>query len=206
MFSLPATAALLTVSGMMWWDMKGPTLKLDQSRHAVTNQMAAEAKDWIGKDLPADVLKAEPRFKSWLTKGPVFMYFIMDGCPCSADLQPIIQRLGSLYNGRIQFIGVIDKDDIHAKAWKEKYKAEFPIVADPNKSIIHAMKAKNSAASCVVGSSGNVLAMWPGYSQSILLGINAELASSIGAPIPKIDPNPAPLEETAGCLFGGAGK
>lgn len=195
--------ALIFTSGLMMWDsyrMANPAPL--PSRHDVSKEQESIAEKWVGKNLPPVVKQASGKlFENWLSKGPVFLYFIKEGCPCSKDLEKWLKALEIAHGDtKVQFVGVINVDAKGAEAWKQANHIEVPILADPQQIIIGAFEAKRSAESCLILPDGSVKKRWPGYSRAILTEINQALAQFSGASS-AFSPSDAPENKTAGCSF-----
>lgn len=168
--------------------------------------MAAETAAWKAKAAPSFSL-ADSTGTTWtlasLTKGkPLYLYFIINDCPCSETAEPHFQRLYSLYKGRVNFAAVIGSGQKIAAKWVKDYKSPYPVLADPDLKAVHAFGAKHSVYNLLITPEGKIDTMWPGYSQDMLRDINAHLAASIGlTDPPAFDTYDAPLKLTSGCFF-----
>jgi len=183
----------------MFVDGKAPV------RHSVTPEMekatAAEAKQALPR---FDVLDSEGKpvtLASGKADRPQFVYFVLDGCPCSFDAEPQFHRLFERYKGKIDFVSVTDADKKKAHDWNIQLLVNYPVVPDPEKKIIHAYGAKSSVYSMLIGTDGHVVKMWPGYSAEILKQMNSLMAAEAGVEEKPFDPQYAPLEKATGCAF-----
>lgn len=177
-------------------------LDFNQPKHPITPDMERETGRLALKPAP-DFTLTDPSGRSVRLGGygkPQFILFILDGCPCSVDAQPIMTKLSKRYDGKVDFVGVIDAGMDKAKDWKRLYSVPFPIVPDPDVKVIHAYEAKHSVYNCLVVE-GRIVKMWPGYSADILKQINGELAKAAGVEEMPFDPEYAPKAKTSGCLF-----
>ena len=148
-----------------------------------------------------DVWRSPFDLKTALAKGPVFIYFIMDGCPCSIDAQPLFSHLRDKFGGPVTFVGVINTDAPKGLKWASANNMTDPLLPDPKLKIIKAYKASNSAFSALVLPDGTIAKMWPGYSRDYMLDMNERLCKALGQPVTPFDPLYAPLAKTAGCYF-----
>lgn len=173
-------------------------------RHAVTKKMETITGAWARKVAPAFYVpegSAKSSLAQLLEKGPVFLYFIKDGCPCSVDAQPLFNHLRDKFKGKVSFVGVMDVDQTKAAKWAKINSMTDPMLADTKLETIHAYKATNSAFSALVLQDGTILKMWPGYSRDYLLDMNAQISRALGEQATAFDTLYAPLAKTAGCAF-----
>jgi len=173
--------------------------------HPVTAEMARETAAWSAKKAP-DFNLADASGKGWtlasLTAGkPLFLYFIIDGCPCSEAAEPHFQRLYKLYKGRVNFAAVIGSGPKAAVAWVKTHSTPYPVLADSKLAAVHAFNAKHSVYNLLVFPDGTIDTMWPGYSQDLLRDINRHLSAAISVPEQPFDTLDAPLKLTSGCFF-----
>ncbi len=174
-------------------------------RHAVTKKMETITGAWARRVAPpflvTDVAKKPVSLDDMVAKGPVFLYFIKDGCPCSVDAQPLFNHLRDKFKGKVSFIGVIDADAKKGAKWAKINAMTDPLLGDSKLEVIHAYKATNSAFSTLVLRDGTIQKMWPGYSRDFLLDMNKQICDALGEPVTPFDPLYAPLAKTAGCYF-----
>lgn len=177
-------------------------LDFNQPKHPITPEMEKETGLQALKDAPRFVVADSDGVERTIGDGsrPQFLLFILDGCPCSVDAQPIMTKLSKRFAGQIDFYGVIDAGVQKAKDWKRTYSVPFPIIPDPDVKIIHGYGAKHSVYNCVI-KDGKIVKMWPGYSVDLMKDINATLAKAAGVPERPFDPEYAPKAKTSGCLF-----
>ncbi|MBS1718392.1 MAG: redoxin domain-containing protein [Armatimonadetes bacterium] len=141
-----------------------------------------------------------------LKHGPTFVYFIMDGCPCSTDVEPMFHRLYEQLGHKVNFVGIINKGVDRAKHWATEQNTPYPVLADPDQKIIETYGATNSAFSALVSQKGEIVKVWPGYSRDIFTEMNAKLSAAIDAPVKPFDLGALPTVKTAGCAFEKPGK
>lgn len=144
--------------------------------------------------------------KNWnfasLSQGkPVYLYFILDGCPCSTSAEPLFHDLYKKYQGKIAFAGVIWDSPKAAAQWAKGHETPYPVLADPKLKAIHAFKATNSVFSLLIMPDRTIEKMWPGYSQDLLRDISSNLARAADVPDTPFDPRYAPLKKSSGCYF-----
>lgn len=178
---------------------------LAQPRHPVTPEMWKEAGAASGVTAPEFVAPDSEGKSVDLAKlaaaGPVFLYFVQDGCPCSIEAQPHFERLYQRYKGEIAFVAVSDADAPHAKKWKSEFSVPYSVVPMPKQDVMHLYSVKRSVYSLLIGKGQKIIKMWPGYSADMLRSLNEEMAAAIGRKAEDFDPKLAPIEMTSGCAF-----
>ncbi len=181
------------------------TLPNGDPKHPVTDPMRELSEAQKANVAPEfqlrDALGETHTLASLTREKPLFLYFILDGCPCSVDGEPLFKALEQQFHGRIQFAAMIDGDAAVAANWIEIFRNTYPILCDPSKETIRAFEATNSAFSVLVGKDGKIRKMWPGYSIELLQEMNRTLAEEIGEAPKSFDTLSAPAKETSGCLF-----
>ncbi|MFZ4508585.1 MAG: peroxiredoxin family protein [Fimbriimonas sp.] len=183
-----------------------PTSEIDtaEPRHPVTSTMQEEADEVTRAKLPTYTRKDETGqvvTLGGLRAKPQFVVFIKEGCPCSFDSAPLFDRLYRHLGGKVDFVGVIDKDVEGAKKWAGAMLPPFPILPDPKLEIIHHYKAPRSVYSVLLSPEGKVVKMWPGYSKRILLEMNKTMSKAAGVEAKPFDPQYAPIRDSSGCDF-----
>lgn len=179
-------------------------LKLGEVRHKVTPEMTVEtnalakkvAPNYFVKDSEGqDVMIAPPS-----SEKPQFLYFVLDGCPCSYDAEPLFHDLYRNFKDKVDFVSVTDANKEKARAWSVQMLVPYPVIPDPEKTIIHGYEARSSVYSALI-LKGHILKMWPGYSESILKEQNELMAKLINEPAKPFDTKWAPKEKATGCSF-----
>jgi peroxiredoxin len=133
---------------------------------------------------------------------PQFIYFVMDGCPCSVDVEPLFQKLFEHFGQKVDFVAVTDAKPDIARRWSKQMLMPYGIVSDPKLEIIKAYGAESSAYSALVDQNGTIVKMWPGYSQGILDEMNTRMSDLVGEKKRPFDASYAPKEKASGCAFG----
>lgn len=207
---LAAALALTSAGALMMWQASKPQIVdvpivSNQPRHPVTPAMEEDAEKRARKEAPDFTVKdfegkaveiGKPR------PGRLqFLYFVMDGCPCSVEAEPLFHDLWKLHRDKVDFVAVIDKDDKVARQWSVDMLTPYPVVADPRGKVITAYDAPNSAYSALVDEKGRLVKVWPGYSISILNEMNRIMSEEFGQKPSKIDPKWAPQKASSGCAF-----
>lgn len=132
---------------------------------------------------------------------PQFVYFILSGCPCSVDVQPLFNKMAARYGDKADFIGVINVGPEKAKDYAGENTVLHPIVSEPGLQVMKAYGAKQSVYSALVRPDGTIERMWPGYSESMLHELNRRLAQLTGIKEEAFDAKYAPKELASGCFF-----
>jgi len=176
-----------------------------QPRHLVTDDMIRDTAKMSREVAPAYTLndvKGQPAQVSGTSlPRPQFVLFILDGCPCSIDAQPIFNEFAKHWAGRIDFIGVINDDTKKGREWVSDYRPIFPVVPDPKKEIIGAYKARQSVYCALVSREGRIVKMWPGYSVDLMKDMNEIMAAEIGEKPRFFDTKYVPKLRITGCYF-----
>ena len=173
-------------------------------RHPVTEEMLMAAGKFSAKPAPFFKLKdihGNAAQIGGAGKKPQFVYFILKGCPCSVDAQPLFNRMYARYKDKVDFIGVISSGVSDAKDYAGENNVLNAVVSDTDKKIIHAYGAKQSVYSALVGTKGEIVKIFPGYSQSMLVELNDRLAQMTGTETQPFDAALAPKQYATGCNF-----
>ncbi len=181
-----------------------PGVDFAQPEHPVTKKMIADADRLALKDAPSYQLlsvREEPVKISGQQERPQFILFILDGCPCSIDAQPLFNSLSKQWKDKVDFYGVIDSDQKKGRAWTQDYRPSFPVVSDSKKEIIKAYEAKQSVYCALVSTEGKIVKMWPGYSQDMMKEMNDMIGKEVGAEAKPFDAKYAPNQKTSGCYY-----
>jgi peroxiredoxin len=200
-----ASAGTLLYTQSLRPHVSSPEILEGLPKHPVTDEMllATDAKSQ----------KLAPAFSVRDTKGrtvtiappvadkPQFVYFVLDGCPCSFESEPLFQDLYRQFDGQVEFVAVTNADEKKAAQWQTQMSVPYPVVADPQLEIVRAYEAINSVYSALIDRDGAIVKMWPGYSKDILLEINDLMADAAGIEAKPFDTKYAPLEKSSGCKF-----
>lgn len=180
-------------------------------KHPVSAEMATESAAWTAKKAP-EITLTTAEGKPWslhktLNKKPAFVYFVLDGCPCSIDAEPLYHRLYNNYKDQIDFVGVISSDQKVAADWVKSNRTPYTMLVDKESKIAKQYKASRSVYSALIAQDGTVVKMWPGYSKDMLTEANKLMAKTAGVDEKPYDPAYAPKELSSGCeLYQGAAK
>jgi peroxiredoxin len=180
-------------------------IEFSEPRHPVTPEMTRKADAETRALAPGftvkDVLGKEVTLASPSADRPQFVYFVMDGCPCSFDAEPLFHDLSKQFKDQVDFVSVTDAKADKAKRWYTQMLVPYPVIADPDLELIKAYKATNSVFSVLLDKSGHIEKMWPGYSVDILKEMNSLMAKLAGVPEKPFDTKYAPIKKSSGCAF-----
>ena len=178
---------------------------LEQPRHPVTPEMwkqADGAKGEIAPDFAVTDTDGTSHTLSDLTKtGPLFLYFVLEGCPCSIEAEPHYERLSKQFHGAVNFLAVSNAKEDAAKKWKTEFVVPFPVVSQPHLELMNQYAVQRSVYCLLIGKDRKVIKMWPGYSASMLQEVNRMMAAATNKPVQKFDSSTAPQTMTSGCAF-----
>lgn len=196
--------------GLTWWNNRQTNALVDTKieamvRHPVTPEMWKSAGSFSNVIAPSFRLP-DVNGKLWslseISKGrPVVLYFIKQGCPCSIDVEPLLQKMSRQLGQKIAFVGIINVDAKDATAWIEDMKSPLLVLLDPNCQTMKTYKAQQSVYTALIRRDGTIDKFWPGYSASMLRELYARAAELSGAPASSFDPDYAPTQMTSGCRF-----
>ncbi len=176
----------------------------DEVRHPVTAAMLFDASSLTDKPGPfrmATDIHGKDLQIGGAGKRPQFIYFILDGCPCSLDAQPLFNRLYRRFQGKVDFIGIINVGKARAIDYSGANTVLHPIVADEKLDLMRAFHARQSTYNLIVRPDGAIEKMWPGYSQATLAEVNSRLAQLTNTKAEAFDASLAPKKMDSGCYF-----
>jgi len=203
-------------TGGVWWYAAsraplaaGPPMVVgtigDDEKHLVTPEMESASATVVGRALPPLRLGSDDggsiELGERMSKGPLVLIFIKEGCPCSTAAEPFFRRLHAAYGEKVAFVGVIDGDLATADRWVDEHGTPFPVAVDPGLEMARGLGVTNSAYVAVVERGGRVARLWPGFSKGMLGELSAELAALAGVRPAAIDVSDAPAELYTGCPF-----
>lgn len=173
-------------------------------RHPVTEAMIRETGEMKAK--PAPFFKLEdvhgiPVQLGGAGKKPQFVYFVLKGCPCSIEAQPLFNKMYDRYKDKVDFIAVMSSKPAEVKNYAGEMTVLGPMVSDPDLKIVKAYGAVASVYSALVKPNGAIEKMYPGYSVSMLTELNEKLAQMTETKLEKFDASLAPKEYASGCAF-----
>lgn len=159
--------------------------------HPVTQWMTDAADAAAGRPLPPI-----PGFDP---ARPAVVLFILPGCPCSEEYEPLTQRLATHIGPRAQVIGVIAGTAEEAAAWQRRFRTPFPVVPDPDPSLARGMGAERSAYTALVLDGKTIHRLWPGFSAEMLREVADRLVGATDGEAGRFDATGAPDRLTSGC-------
>ncbi len=141
------------------------------------------------------------RLSEVVKERPAVLIFIKADCPCSRSADPYFQRIHTAGRGWVPFFGVIDGDVAVARKWIDQTGAVFPILADPERKIVHDFGAENSAYVAFVSPGGRIEKLWAGYSQTMLSELAQLMARWVKSELDSLDVTDAPKDLYTGCPY-----
>lgn len=183
-----------------------PAPELAQVRHPVTPKMWDVAKSLDNVVVPDFSLTeghsgTQMTLKDVTAGRPTIIYFIKDDCPCSIDVEPLMQKLAKGLGDKVSVVGVLNGGPAIYKKWMEIGKTPYAVLMDPELSTIKKFKAERSTYTALIRPDGTVDKLWPGYSAAMLSELNERAAKLANMAVPTYDPAYAPKEMTSGCSF-----
>ena len=210
---VPLGISLAVGGGIMYYASLGPAEAkpipkkpyiIGEVRHPVSQEMLFQASAMAKKTAPFFKVKDIHGIDVQIGgagKKPQFVYFILDGCPCSLDVQPLFNRMYKRFGDKVDFIGVINVDKAKALDYTGTTTTLHPVVSDESKRILKAYEAKQSTYSVLILPNGTIEKLWPGYSQDTLHDLNKRLSKLTSAKETPFDAAYAPAKMTSGCFF-----
>lgn len=132
---------------------------------------------------------------------PLVIVFIKKGCPCNVDFEPHFQRIERTYRDVSGFIGVIDGEPSEAQKYVANNHVPYPVLADPNQTIIRQFKAESSAYVGLINAEGRIDVLWPGFSIDMVRALSRRLAELGHIDERVLDLTGLPSALTTGCPF-----
>jgi len=132
---------------------------------------------------------------------PLVLVFLRRDCPCSAQFEPFFHRLAAQYADIAEFAGVIDAGADVARAYATNNKSPYQILADPDRTLIDHLEAKNGGYIALLRPEGVVDALWPGYSAEMMRELGRRIAVLGGVSERSVDVAGMPGAITTGCPF-----
>jgi peroxiredoxin len=144
-----------------------------------------------------------PRSWAELSEGrPVVLVFVKQGCPCNVEFEPFFRRVERLYRDQVRFAAVVDADVAGARAYADEMAVPYPVLADPDRSIIRRFGAENGGYCALLDPGGTIEGLWPGCSSEGLVELGRRIAKLSGVPERPLDTSGMPGPLTTGCPFG----
>ncbi len=139
---------------------------------------------------------------SALSEGrPLVLVFLKNGCPCNVDFEPHLQRLQQTYHDCIAFAGVIDADLGTARQYCEANHVRYPLLADPERTIIASLRVENGGYVLLLSAEGVLETVWPGWSAEMMKELGRKAAAAAGVKERMLDVRGLPNALTTGCPY-----
>lgn len=207
---VPLALALASAGAVMFYVAQKPQQQPDvitsdfHVRHPVTAEMIRATGAKSAKPAPffkLDDVHGLPVQLGGAGKKPQFVYFVLKGCPCSIESQPLFNQLYLKFKGKVDIIAVMSSKPADVKDYAGEMNVLAPIISDPDKKIIKSYGAIASVYSALVTPDGAIEKMYPGISKAMLKELNSKLEKMTATtPVP-FDTTLAPDEYASGCTF-----
>jgi peroxiredoxin len=174
-------------------------------RHYVTPKQLAASGAW--QDQHVAPFAAQTHEGRWFDSRevvgecPTVLVFIKRDCPCSVEFEPFFHRLEGRYRGLVRFLGVMDGDPDVARRYAAANRVPYPVLADPERSIVKVFKAENGGYVVLLKPTGEVAMLWPGCSAEMMRELNREVAHLAGVSERPVEVAGMPAVLTTGCPF-----
>jgi peroxiredoxin len=132
---------------------------------------------------------------------PLVLVFLKNGCPCNVEFEPHFQRLQQTYHDCVAFAGVIDADSGTARRYCEANRVRYPLLTDPERTIIARLRAENGGYVLLLTAEGVVGTVWPGWSAEMMQELGRKAAALAGVPERPLDVRGLPNALTTGCPY-----
>jgi peroxiredoxin len=174
-------------------------------KHYVTPQQLAASGAWQARHVTP--------FTAWghdgkqyngqrfVGKSPTVLVFIKKDCPCSVEFEPSFHRLERCYRGQVRFLGVIDGSVADARRYAQDNRVPYPVLADPDRTIITRFKAENGGYVALLKPGGVVDTLWPGCSAEMMKELGHKLSALAGVAEQPVEVSGMPAVLTTGCPF-----
>lgn len=193
--------------GLVWAGLLRATLHSDGTPSPPSvPPLTAREKHYVSPiQLSAAGLRAgqpvPPGLGELIGERPLVLVFLKDGCPCNGDIEPVMHRLVAHYGQQARFAAIMDASSESALQYARANGTPYPVLADPDRTIIRAWLVENGGWIALVRSDATFEQMFPGYSRDMLEELNRCLARLTGLPeaVIKLDELPSVL--TTGCPY-----
>lgn len=174
-------------------------------RHPVTEEMNKDADNRADKVAPDFTLPdTEGKMVSLsqlLKSAPVVLVMTKDGCPCSIEVQPHMNKIAKAFGDSIQFVGVMDADQKIAEDFFADFQMVYPLLSSPDAKFFEKYNAEQSVYTFFIRQDGTIRKVWPGYSKSSLQELISMITDETGKTVEPMVFDHAPTEMTSGCYF-----
>ncbi len=205
---------VLALAALTWFRLSAPatlpapppaTPPRSAEEHYVTPGQLADAAYLADAALPPFTAVAHDgstvAWQDLVASRPVVVVFIKSGCPCSAEFETYFQRLVRAYSPAVGFVGLIDDGPEAARRYAERNHVPYPVLADPERTVIRRFGARNGCAVALVWRGGTVHTLWPGYSADMLAEAGRRTAALAAVPERPLQTDDLPGALRAGCPF-----
>lgn len=136
------------------------------------------------------------------TQRPTIIVFLMEGCPSNKTGAPLINDLAAQLKGKVEVVGIMNADLAKVKAEVKEHAMQFPVIADPQKTIIKGFGAKRSFDLTGVGSPRQAVftKIWEGTSRRNANEI-LNVIRGHGHSIPTVNWSKWPQSIVRGCML-----
>src|SRR5207248_2296357 len=111
------------------------------------------------------------------------------------EFEPFFHRLERLYRSSVRFAAVIDADGDAARSYADEREVPYPVLADPQRTLIRRFHAESGGSSALLTSDGTIDGLWPGCSAECLRELGRRIARPFGSEERALDTTgmPGPL-------------
>ena len=186
-------------------DLKGGTQPLVRQIHYASPAQVIATNGMSGQVF-ADLTAETPdgghlNWESLSLDLPVVLVFVKQGCPCNVEFEQFFQRVERLYRGSVRFATVIDGDADAARAYAAQLAVPYPVLPDPERSLIRGFQAENGGYFVLLGSDGVIDGFWPGCSADSLRDLGRRIARHAAVEERSLDTESMPGPLLTGCPF-----
>lgn len=129
---------------------------------------------------------------------PLVLYFISNSCPVNANAVEYFNQVSEAYEGKVNFVGVIDADLKKFEKWNDIHNVPFPVLLDPRNEIINSYGASASPWVIAVDQEKSIDRVFRGYSKESLQTLSDLIASYSNEEAVVIDTKGAPISLSYG--------
>lgn len=133
---------------------------------------------------------------------PTIIVFLMDGCPSNKAGVPLVNDLAAQLKGKVDVVGIMDSDLASVRKQVAEHSIQFPVIADPQKTIIKGFGAKRSFDLTGVGSKRQAVftKIWEGTSRQSATEI-LNIIRGYGHSVPSVNWSKWPQSMVRGCML-----
>ena len=182
-----------------------PTPVPRDERHFVTLAQLASSGESAGRRVMRNPVRlSDGREITWeeLSAGlPIVAVFIKDGCPCSIEFEPVFHRIARACSCACSSWALSMAQSMWRRSYAAANDVPYPLLADPERALIHDVAAKNAAYVALVSADGVIESMWPGCSAEMMQDLCRKIAACTGIEEQTVDFSGMPGPLTTGCPF-----